>query len=419
MALQIGTASSHSDLYSKLRTFLQAGANAEQVLTVSANPADTETVVLNGKTYTFQTTLTNSDGNVQIGASAAISLANLVNAVNLGPGSGTAYAAATTTHATMRAVPSSATTVTVRALTPGTGGNALTTTETLSNGSFGAGTLANGGDGAWTQLRYNGTDSALFMAPGLSGTEEIHVGLGFVANVGTDSYALTGWMFRSYNAGLDDVSQPGHSGVGHLPVWDQAMPYWFIGNGQRVIVITKTSTVYTACYIGKFLPYGVPGEYPQPYYLGMCLNSNTRWSNIDQAFRCFWDPGTHAGSRLLRPDGQWYQLGNFQSGATEVVPGDTNNIWPYAASMANSVGVVTNAYRWLRNNVDGSYPQIPLTVCGSTPLNDIYGELDGAYATPGFSAASEDLILQGGEYHLLVQNVFRTERYHYATVTLK
>jgi hypothetical protein len=111
---------------------------------VSANPLDTETVVIDSKTYTFQTTLTNSDGNVQIGVDAATSIANLVNAINLGAGSGTAYAAATTLHPTVSAAESDADSMLATAKTPGTAGNAIATTETVTGGFWQDATLTGG-----------------------------------------------------------------------------------------------------------------------------------------------------------------------------------------------------------------------------------------------------------------------------------
>lgn len=117
-------------------------------LTFAGQPLDTETVTLNGKVYTFQDTLTNVDGHVKIGADVATSIGNFVAAVTLAAGSGTKYAAATTAHATMTVQSSTATTIVFAALTAGSAGNALTTTETLTNGSFATVTLAQGADGA-------------------------------------------------------------------------------------------------------------------------------------------------------------------------------------------------------------------------------------------------------------------------------
>lgn len=131
---------------------------ATGTLTSTGNPADTDTVTINGKVYTFQTTLTNVDGNVLIGASAAASLLNLMHAINLSGGvPGTDYAAAMTLHPTIYADYTTATTLVVLAKTGGTGGNALTTTESSTSLSWGAGTLAGGAAGpALKQVRYTG-----------------------------------------------------------------------------------------------------------------------------------------------------------------------------------------------------------------------------------------------------------------------
>jgi hypothetical protein len=122
---------------------LGPGARATGALTFSGQPANGETVVLNGKTYNFRTTLSDTDGYVQIGASTAESIANLVAAVTLADGAGTAYAASTTLHPTMYAV-GTATVFRVWAKAPGTAGNALTTVETITNATGFTATLAGG-----------------------------------------------------------------------------------------------------------------------------------------------------------------------------------------------------------------------------------------------------------------------------------
>jgi len=79
------------------------GTQANGTLTATANFANGETVTTGTKTYTFQTVLTNVDGNVLIGASLAASLTNLANAISLGAGAGVDYATATTANAATRA----------------------------------------------------------------------------------------------------------------------------------------------------------------------------------------------------------------------------------------------------------------------------------------------------------------------------
>jgi len=133
---------------------------AQGTLTGSANFGNTETVTVGGKTYTFQTTLTNVDGNVHIGASLTASLLNLFNAINATGGvPGTDYAAAMTENENVESVSSNATTLVVRAKLGGTAGNSIASTETCANAAWGGATLAGGTNSTVTalnQVRYTG-----------------------------------------------------------------------------------------------------------------------------------------------------------------------------------------------------------------------------------------------------------------------
>lgn len=119
-------------------------AAAVGTLTASGTFTDTQTVVVGGKTYTTQTSLTNVDGNVLIGADAAATLQNLYDAINLTGTAGTQYAAAMTANTRVKATAVTATTLVVRALTPGEVGNLIASTETQTNAAWGAATLASG-----------------------------------------------------------------------------------------------------------------------------------------------------------------------------------------------------------------------------------------------------------------------------------
>ena len=122
---------------------------ATVTLTLANVISDTETVTIGNKVYTFQTTLTNVDGNVLIGANAAASLDNLKSAVNLTAGAGTTYATAMTGHTQVTATTNTDTTqvfsATILAATSGnaTAANLLASTETLAGASnaFGAATF--------------------------------------------------------------------------------------------------------------------------------------------------------------------------------------------------------------------------------------------------------------------------------------
>ena len=101
---------------------LTAAANptndkAVGTLTLNSNAADTDTVTLGARVYTFQTVLTNSAGNVLIGASASDSIDNLIAAITAGAGSGTTYASATTVHPTATAAVGAGDTMTLDLVT--------------------------------------------------------------------------------------------------------------------------------------------------------------------------------------------------------------------------------------------------------------------------------------------------------------
>ncbi len=123
-----------------------AEARAVGTLTLTANPANADTVTIGSRTYNFRTSLTNVAGYVLIGASASATLDNLVAAINGAAGAGTTYAASTTQHPLVTAAPGAGDTVVVTAITPGTAGNSIGTTDTLTDADdgFGAATLING-----------------------------------------------------------------------------------------------------------------------------------------------------------------------------------------------------------------------------------------------------------------------------------
>lgn len=120
---------------------------ATAVLTGSSNFTNGETVTIDGKTYTFQATLTEVDGNVFIGTDLETSLANLKAAINLEAGGGSLYANATSLHPTVTATASDTTTLTVEAKVGGPGGNDIAVSDTASNADWDNANLTGGAVG--------------------------------------------------------------------------------------------------------------------------------------------------------------------------------------------------------------------------------------------------------------------------------
>jgi hypothetical protein len=115
------------------------------LLSFIGNVPNGNTVTIGTKTYTFQNTLTNVDGNVKIGALATDSIDNLVAAIVLGTGAGTKYATAMTLHPTVTAANSGGNTMTATAKVGGASGNLIATTVVTAAASWGGTTLAEGG----------------------------------------------------------------------------------------------------------------------------------------------------------------------------------------------------------------------------------------------------------------------------------
>jgi len=120
-------------VYNRWTLFI--GTHQQCVLTFGGAVSNGETVTIGSKVYTFQTTLTNVNGNVLIGANQDASLTNLTAAVNLTTGAGTLYAAALSAHPTVKAV-ADLTANTMTAILEDAGPSTDATTETGANLSW-------------------------------------------------------------------------------------------------------------------------------------------------------------------------------------------------------------------------------------------------------------------------------------------
>jgi len=120
---------------------------ATGTLTLSANAADGETVVIGSQTYTFKSPFVDAANNVEVGGSASVSLDNLIAAINGAAGEGSTYGTGTATNTDVTAAAGAGDTMDVTAITAGAAANSTATTETLANGAWGATMLEGGVDG--------------------------------------------------------------------------------------------------------------------------------------------------------------------------------------------------------------------------------------------------------------------------------
>lgn len=270
----------------------------------------------------------------------------------------------------------------------------------------------------WTELATNstpyvtGSDTVDFetylRAPGLSGSEAIYINIRAYHNTPSDYY---NWEMRGasgYVSSSGFIAQPNTSLGTFAYMWNSSIPYWFIANGQRVIVVAKVSTVYESMYLGKILPYGTPAQYPYPLFIGgsngIPGTMDLRFSDTTGAHQSF----TTGGGYLCNVDSSWLTVQNFNTslGNLNVV-----NIWPH---------VYDNSQRptWLQPNLDGSYPLFAMRIEESSPSINEMGEFDGVFYTSGVANGSENTITVGSTTHTVFQNAFRTTSEFYFAVKM-
>lgn len=254
-------------------------------------------------------------------------------------------------------------------------------------------------------------------APGLSGTETIFLNIQAYQNTVLDYYNWRMAGAVGYNSGSTFNNQPGQSPFEFSLMWNQPIPYWFFANGQRVIIIAKISTVYEPIYLGKFLPYATPGQYPYPVLVGgSSFTFNMRFSDTTDNHRAFFNP---CSDQIYFVDGSWREFANKSAGGinqNQLGPA-WQNVWPWFYDITSGL-----ALTWAASDEDTGYPLMPAILSMGNPSNlaaipyNILGELDGVFFIPGYSQASENTITVGSDTYQVFQNVFRTSAGEYMAV---
>lgn len=294
----------------------------------------------------------------------------------------------------------------------------------------------------WTELKTNSTPythtdlaqvntvtfETYLQAPGLSGTEQININIGAFTNAST---GIFNWRIQGaigFLTGNDWFHQPGASPDAYLYLWNSSIPYWFIANGQRVIVIAQVSATYEQAYAGKFLPDATPGQYPYPLFIGGgggngalagtgtqggdTSAANRAHSDVSNFHAAFWDP---ACAFHIDIAGAW-QVWNHWNNNTDAHAGSaTNQINPYADDGNTGAGEtnVPGGMKWLVTNLDGSYPLIPVRMEQVSPSVNLLGTLDGVFATSGEANSPGSTYTVGGDTYYIFQDTFRSARQNF------
>lgn len=234
--------------------------------------------------------------------------------------------------------------------------------------------------GDWVLLREDTSGEnheIILKGCGYSQQEEIFVGVRTYQNAQADYYNLAVATFTGYVPSNPFDNQPSAK-ISGVPAHNQRIDYWLTVNPQRIACCMKVGTpVYEHFYIGKFLPYARPSQYPYPVVCAGMLDGvpAVRFSDTSHSIP---------------------YKGNRKNLAMRFNTGVYLNpeCYPYNCS------VITGNFQLRDTN--GIYPLLPIMLLDN---NGIYGELDGVRFISGFNNVTENLC---GDDWIVLQDVGRT-----------
>lgn len=236
----------------------------------------------------------------------------------------------------------------------------------------------------WVTQRTSATEW-IGKSTGLSGTEEIYIGVQTYESVPLDYYNVCVGAFSGYVAANSFATQPG-ARISGVPAHNTSLKYYLAVNLQRVVFGLKVGPpVYEHGYVGKFFPYSTPSNYPYPMICGGMLDgvAATRYSNTDLQMPYV---GIRTGGATYcqlynrKPDGTWDRPSALPWFGSYSTSGSTANMVPVESSSPYS-------YRL--------EPIVLLDNKTASPFN-VWGELDGVFAVSGFGAVAENILQEGG-----------------------
>ena len=247
----------------------------------------------------------------------------------------------------------------------------------------------------WTTLRYKtdvpASHELILQGEGLSGDQEIFIGLRTYESSTADYYNIAVAGFTGYVAGNDWASQPGIFESG-IPAHNQRIDYWLAVNAQRIAFGLKVGTpVYETAYVGYIKPFANPSQYPYPLaVIGMLGSASaTRYSDTAHSMGF---KGSRANCRLRWFDGSWKQPQTYP--------------WNNA-----HIGGSTSQLR----DTNGQYPIMPIQLCDS---GNIYGVLDGVGYVSNFNNTVESTVSADGSDWVCLQDVGRTSFNDYVALRM-
>lgn len=285
----------------------------------------------------------------------------------------------------------------------------------------------------WTQVSWTPgstlTDNyyLIVQGPGAGAGREVYATFYAQGSSIAPYYSISCSAAIGYQAGAAWGTNPGESPPCYLNLWENAISYWFYANDRRIIIVAKCSTSYMSAYVGMFLPWASPTQFPFPLYVGADYPTHVYYSYSNSARRMFCDPGvvgsTFAG--VVRDlNGQWNGVQN-QGASTNndsnigYSRGSSYFVWP--ASSGSETSGDFNGWGAPGGNYgsasgSGTMDKLVPTAQGERiviPMKILHtdtpelGVLDGVYAPLSSGIASEQVVTAGGLTLRAFQNIGR------------
>lgn len=206
---------------------------------------------------------------------------------------------------------------------------------------------------------------------------------------------------------------------------DYEMPYWFIANGRRFIVIVRVSTTYQVGYGGLILPYAPPNIWSYPLAVGgTTTNPALRWSDVSAEMHHFPDPGTGGNLKLFRYDNAWASAQNWgstyrNSSTLTVSPWNPAHCTlDLDGNRSSPLEYRRGFFQKIQRTLDGRYVLTPATLVQSSPAPAQLGVLEGVYHVPGFNLSAETILDYDDIQYICIPDINRLGNDFFAAYAL-
>jgi hypothetical protein len=255
--------------------------------------------------------------------------------------------------------------------------------------------LNDGGAGhGWTP---GSCKEAIFHNTGLSGTEDVYIGIREWKDVPNNAYGWDLNVYTNYTPAQQwnaNSAQHGHSAFSAtynhwsemplLPLANSTMGYWLFSNRQRIIVGVRAASRYQECYLGFMRRYGTPTQYSCPGVAKGTHYGDINYTNVN--CKMIANVGTSSGYSLLgiRPDNTYFDLS-----------GSHDMIMPPRYNFDATPGIIAPTATLNRT------PMTPVYIAELGTANVLYGDLDGVKLAFSNGITAEDVMTADSIKHII------------------